>query len=70
MLLAISGNWGTHYDAFPPGFPFTSAMEKWFWGGLLVQMTIHVGNTVLLGSLFGSVATALVLRKPRSPQVV
>jgi hypothetical protein len=58
MLLAIFGGWGTHYDAFPAGFPLTGAFEKWSWGGALVQMTVHLGNTVLLGSLFGSLGVA------------
>ena len=69
MLLAIFGGWGTHYDAFPAGFPLTSAFEKWFWGGVLVQMTVHLGNTVLLGSLFGSLGAAWVLRKRSSGEV-
>jgi hypothetical protein len=69
MLLAIFGGWGTHYDAFPAGFPLTGAFEKWFWGGALVQMTVHLGNTVLLGSLFGSLGAAWVLRKRGSAEV-
>lgn len=66
MLLAIFGGWGTHYDAFPAGFPLTGALEKWFWGGVLVQMTVHLANTVLLGSLFGSLQAAWLLRTRRS----
>lgn len=31
MLFAILGSWGTHYDAFPAGFPLTGSLEKWFW---------------------------------------
>jgi len=60
MFLAIKGGWGTHYDAFPPGFPLTEPFERWLWGGLAVQMTLWVGNTVLLGALAGSIAARLM----------
>jgi hypothetical protein len=65
MLLAIYGSWGTHYDAFPPGFPLVDPLEKWLWGGLVVQMTLWVGNTVLLGAACGSVTAALLLKRRR-----
>lgn len=63
MLFAILGSWGTHYDAFPPGFPLAEPLEKWLWGGLAAQMTVWVGNTVLLGALCGSVTAAVMLRR-------
>jgi hypothetical protein len=63
MLFAILGSWGTHYDAFPPGFPLVDPLEKWLWGGLAVQMTVWVGITVLLGAFFGSITAAVVLKR-------
>ena len=63
MLFAILGSWGTHYDAFPPGFPITNLWARWLWGGLGVQFTVWIGNTVLLGALCGSVAVALAVRR-------
>jgi hypothetical protein len=62
MLFTILGSWGTHYDAFPPGFPLTEPLEKWLWGGLVVQLTVWVGNTVLFGALLGNLATVTILR--------
>jgi len=63
MLFAILGSWGTHYDAFPPGFPLADPLEKWLWGGLGVQMTVWVGITVLLGALCGSITAAVALKR-------
>lgn len=63
MLMAIVGRWGTHYDAFPEGFPLTEPLEIWLWGGLLVQMTFWVGATVLLGAIGGAVGAATSGRK-------
>ena len=69
MLFAIHGSWGTHYDAFPPGFPLVDPTEKWLWGGLAVQMTLWVGTTVLLGALCGSVTAAVVLARQMPTQL-
>ena len=63
MLFAIFGSWGTHYDAFPPGFPLTDLWARWLWGGLGAQFTVWIANTVLLGALCGSIAAALALRR-------
>jgi hypothetical protein len=67
MLFAILGSWGTHYDAFPPGFPIEDPLERWFWGGLVVQMTVWVGNTVLLGAVAGSIAAAPAMKRQVEP---
>jgi hypothetical protein len=63
MFFAIRGSWGTHYDAFPPGFPLTDPLAKWIWGGVVVQLTVWVGITVLLGAITGSVTVALACRR-------
>jgi hypothetical protein len=68
MLGAILGNWGTHYDVAPPNNPEVDAMAplaKWFWIGLLPQMTGWIFFTVVVGMIFGALA-ALVVGK-RSP---
>jgi len=62
MLLAIFGNWGTHYDVPPPGFPEMGPLAKWAWIGLLPQMTIWIAYTVVIGALFGVVTAAFVGR--------
>jgi hypothetical protein len=66
MLIAILGNWGTHYDVVPPGFPAMDALPKFFWIGLLPQMTIWIYTTVVLGLLFGAGASALADRRAAS----
>lgn len=64
MFFAMLGNWGTHYDAVPQGFPEASLAFRYLWLGLLPQFVFWVGLTVLVGSLFGSAAFALKKAKP------
>ena len=35
MLVAMLGNWGTHYDVAPPGFPEMGVFSKWLMIGAL-----------------------------------
>lgn len=63
MLAAIRGDWGTHYDAPPPGFPALGWLAKWLWIGLLPQMTIWIAFTVVVGSLAGGLALLVVERR-------
>ena len=63
MWLAIRGEWGTHYDAPPPGFPPIPPMARWLWTGVLPQMTIWVAWTVIVGTLFGAAAWVVVERR-------
>jgi hypothetical protein len=63
MLVAILGNWGTHYDVPPPNFPDTySPFVKWVLIGLVPQLTIWIYMTVLGGLFFGGLA-AFAARK-------
>ena len=62
-LPAVLGNWGTHYDAAPPGFPEMSAMGKFFWSGVVPQLTIWVAYTMVVGALFGGIALVVRRRK-------
>jgi hypothetical protein len=62
MLVAILGNWGTHYDVAPPNFPAMAPLSKWLLIGLLPQMTIWIWFTVVVGSLFGILAAAIARR--------
>lgn len=67
MLVAIFGNWGTHYDVAPPGGEYVNQMApiaKWFWIGLLPQVTVWIMFTVVFGLIFGALAVGLV--KPRA----
>ncbi len=63
MLIAIFGNWGTHYDVPPSAdFPQMAPLAKWFWIGLLPQVTIWIAFTIVVGMLFGLIAVAIVHR--------
>ena len=65
MLVAMLGNWGTHYDVAPPGFPAMGVLPKWLLIGLLPQMTIWIWYTIALGALFGGITVALTRRAGR-----
>lgn len=67
MLVAILGDWGTHYDVPPPGgLPEMSPLAKWFFIGAVPQFSFWILFTVVIGSLSGGI-TALVLKaKSRS----
>jgi len=56
MFIAMAANWGTHYELGPPGFPEMSLVPKWFVIGLLPQLSLWVAFTVIVGSIFGSLA--------------
>jgi hypothetical protein len=63
MFVAILGNWGTHYELGPPGFPEMSAIPKWFWIGLVPQLTLWMAFTVIVGSLFWGLAALATGRR-------
>ncbi len=61
MLLAMAGNWGTHYDYV--GTPFRSSMgfvAGYLWLAFFPQLIFWVSFTIVIGSLGGTVATLLV----------
>ena len=63
MFFAIRGNWGTHYDALPPGFSDMSFWPKYVQIGLVPQLVFWVAFTMIVGTLFGSIATAIFSRR-------
>jgi hypothetical protein len=65
MLLAILGNWGTHYDVAPPNFPEMSPIAKWLLIGVLPQLTIWMWFTMAVGAVFGVIAVAATGRARR-----
>jgi hypothetical protein len=63
MLVAMLGDWKTHYDVAPPELPAMGVLPKFLWIGVLPQMTAWLFVTVGLGMLFGAIAYALVGRR-------
>ncbi len=58
MLVAMLGNWGTHYDAHPSA-PVMSPLGWWFAIGLVPQLFFWLWFTIVFGTLFGIVAAAI-----------
>jgi hypothetical protein len=63
MFFAIRGNWGTHYDALPPDFADMSFWPKYVQIALFPQLVFWVAFTVVVGILFGTIATAIFSRR-------
>ena len=63
MLVAMQGNWGTHYDARPSYPPQMSALGWWVGIGLVPQLFFWIHVTIVLGALFGIVAAAVARRR-------
>jgi hypothetical protein len=72
MLFAIYGDWGTHYDLAPAGFPDVGPLSKWLIIGLLPQMTVWIGFTIAVGGIFGVIGAKVGAAKgaPASVQSV
>ncbi len=67
MLLAMAGNWGTHYDYV--GTPFRSSMgflAGYLWLAFFPQLVFWVSFTIVIGSLGGPVAILLVRQETPS----
>lgn len=64
MLVAILGNWGTHYDVLPPGVVLEmSPWTKWLVIGVVPQLTVWMAYTVAVGALFGGLALVVAERR-------
>jgi hypothetical protein len=64
MLLAMAGNWGTHYDYV--GTPFRTSMgfvAGYLWLAFFPQLIFWVSFTVVLGSLGGAITAPLTRRR-------
>lgn len=69
MFFAISGNWGTHYDVVPPGFPAdTPFWPKFLQIAFLPQMILWIGYTIITGMICGSIATAIRQKRNQTTQ--
>jgi hypothetical protein len=63
MLVAILSDWGTHYEKAAPGFPAMQPLARWFWIGLVPQLTLWMAFTVIVGTLCGALACLAVGRR-------
>jgi hypothetical protein len=61
MLVAMLGNWGTHYDA-RPSYQM-STLGWWVAIGLVPQLSFWIWITIVFGALFGIVAAAIARRR-------
>jgi hypothetical protein len=61
MLVAMLGNWGTHYDA-RPSYQM-STLGWWVAIGLAPQLSFWIWITIVFGALFGIVAAAMARRR-------
>jgi hypothetical protein len=60
MLLAMIGNWGTHYDYVDvPRIQAIPIVERYIIAAFLPQLIFWVAFTVMLGGFFGSLAAAI-----------
>jgi hypothetical protein len=51
--------WGTHYDAVIPQLAQASPAKKFLYEGFPPQMTMWIGWTVVVGSVFGVIVAAV-----------
>jgi hypothetical protein len=68
MFLAFRGHWGTHYDAIPPGFVSKGFASDFLNLAVLPQLVLWIAFTLLVGTLFGAVATAIAQRSKPATQ--
>jgi hypothetical protein len=63
MFFALRGHWGTHYDALNPSLRVpASFFREYMMVAFLPQMVMWIAFTVLVGTFFGTIVTALVGR--------
>jgi hypothetical protein len=67
MFLAMWGQWGTHYDAVPAGFPETAWFTEFLLLGFLPQILFWVSFTIVTGAFFGILIVGWVGRRKPAP---
>lgn len=68
MFFAMRGNWGTHYDAVPRGYPASESFwAKYLQLAIAPQLIFWVVFTILVGALLGSLVAAVAHRKKPVP---
>ncbi len=61
MLLAMIGNWGTHYDyvGMPPQFAMP-LVPRFLWLAFFPQLVFWVSFTIVIGTICGTFVTAII----------
>ncbi|HSR54162.1 MAG TPA: hypothetical protein VLV83_25315 [Acidobacteriota bacterium] len=71
ILLAIYGDWGTHYEAMVEGYEQPNLFLRWLETGLFPQLTANVVITVVFGGLFACLGALFAPKQsPSSPDEV
>jgi hypothetical protein len=68
MLLAILGNWGTHYDASGPEVAGMAPIAKWLMIGVVPQLFLWIPFTLVVGGFCGGLALFVMWLFGRSRQ--
>lgn len=69
MYFAMRGNWRTHYDAIPPGFPQDLPFwTKYFELAVAPQMIMWIAFTMIMGTLLGGIAIAVASKGKAAAQ--
>jgi hypothetical protein len=68
MFFAMRGNWGTHYDATPPGFHDVGFWTKFLELAFLPQMIAWIAFTTVFGSILGWIAGVFVRKSSQVAQ--
>jgi hypothetical protein len=63
MFLAIWGQWGTHYDAVPEGFPALAWFTEFLLLGFFPQTLFWISFTIVTGMFFGILVAAVAHRR-------
>lgn len=67
MFFAMSGNWGTHYDAVPSADAQLAFWPKYLYLGIAPQLAMWIVYTMTVGALIGAIYTAIVRRRKAEP---
>jgi hypothetical protein len=64
MFIAMIGDWSTHYEVGPPGYPETGFLTNFFLIAVMPQMTFWIMFALVFGTFFGGLAAIFV--RPRA----
>jgi hypothetical protein len=68
MFIAIWERWETHYNQIAPVFANSGFFKQYLYEAIVPQMTLWIGWTAGVGSVFGTVVAAIARRGKRPEQ--